>query len=164
MLVIDTRYMVCPYCNHKDTNVLESRVMPLRDGMRRRRECRKCRKRFTTFERVGNLDLKVIKKDGRIESFDREKVIRGVKKACWKRRVTEEAMEELADDIELKLLNRKTTRIPSGDIGKMILCRLKKLDDVAYLRFASVYLDFSDASDFAKIISSLKNKNAQEKV
>ncbi len=124
--------------------------------MRRRRECKKCGKRFTTFEKVGNLDLKVIKKDGRVEGFDREKVIRGVKKACWKRPVTQEAMENLVDDIELKLLNRATTRIPSGDIGKMILARLKKLDDVAYLRFASVYLDFESATDFAKIINNLK--------
>ncbi len=94
--------------------------MPDNGGMRRRRECRKCAKRFTTFERVGNLDLKVVKKDGRIECFDREKVVRGVKKACWKRPVTPEAMEELVDDIELKLLNRATTKIPSGDIGKML--------------------------------------------
>ena len=107
-------------------------------------------------DRVGNLDLKVIKKDGRIECFDREKVVRGVKKACWKRPVAPEAMEELVDDIELKLLNRETTKIPSGDIGQMILSRLKKLDDVAYLRFASVYLDFESADDFAKLITNLK--------
>ncbi|MEK7524995.1 MAG: transcriptional regulator NrdR [Patescibacteria group bacterium] len=148
--------MICPYCNNKETNVLESRVLPDDGGMRRRRECRKCAKRFTTFERVGNLDLKVIKKGGRIECFDREKVVRGVKKACWKRPVTEAAMDELVDDIELKLLNRTTTKIPSGDIGKMILSRLKKLDDVAYLRFASVYLDFASADDFAKLITNLK--------
>ena len=148
--------MICPYCNYKETNVLESRCLPEGGGMRRRRECKKCGKRFTTFEKVGNLDLKVIKKDGRVEGFDREKVIRGVKKACWKRPVTQEAMENLVDDIELKLLNRATTRIPSGDIGKMILARLKKLDDVAYLRFASVYLDFESATDFAKIINNLK--------
>ncbi len=148
--------MICPYCNNKETNVLESRVLPDDGGMRRRRECRKCAKRFTTFEKVGNLDFKVIKKDGRVEGFDREKVVRGVKKACWKRPVTEAAMEELVDDIELKLLNRTTTKIPSADIGKMILSRLKKLDDVAYLRFASVYLDFASAADFAKLITNLK--------
>ena len=151
--------MVCPYFYHKVTYVLESRVIPAHAGMTRRRECRKCTKRFTTFERVGSLDLKVVKKDGRIENFDREKVLRGVKKACWKRPVTEGIMEELTDDIELKLLNRKTTRIPSGDIGKMILCRLKKIDDVAYLRFASVYLDFNDASDFANLINNLKKRH-----
>lgn len=146
--------MNCPYCSHKETNVLESRILPDGEGMRRRRECRKCGKRFTTYEKVANLDLKVIKKDGRVEEFDREKIAKGVKKACWKRPVKEEAIADLIDDIELKLLNRKTTKIPSGDIGKMILSRLKKLDDVAYLRFASVYLDFASAADFAKLITN----------
>lgn len=147
--------MHCPYCNHKETNVLESRVLPEESGMRRRRECRKCAKRFTTYEKVANLDLKVVKKDGRIEDFERDKIAKGVKKACWKRPVKEEAMEALVDDIELKLLNRKTTRIPSCDIGKMILSRLKRLDDVAYLRFASVYLKFESANDFARLITNL---------
>src|SRR3972149_5304625 len=148
--------MICPYCTNKETNVLESRVLPDNGGGRGRGGWRESAKRFTTFERVGNLDLKVIKKDGRIECFDREKVVRGVKKACWKRPVAPEAMEGLGGDIELKLLNRETTKIPSGDIGKVILSRLKKLDDVAYLRFASVYLDFESADDFAKLITNLK--------
>lgn len=154
--------MNCPYCNNKETNVLESRILPDGGGMRRRRECRKCNKRFTTFERVANLDLKVIKKDGRIEDFDREKVKKGIKKACWKRPVAEEQIEDLVDNVEMKLLNRRSTRIPSHDIGKMILSRLMKLDDVAYLRFASVYLDFETAVDFAKLITNLKNSHAQE--
>lgn len=148
--------MICPYCANKETNVLESRIFPDGDGVRRRRECRKCGKRFTTYEKVVSLDLKVVKKDGRIEDFDREKVMKGIRKACWKRSVTEEEMAGLADDIELRLLNRRTTKIPSNDIGKMILCRLKKMDDVAYLRFASVYLEFNKAEDFASIINSLK--------
>ena len=123
--------------------------------MRRRRECKKCGKRFTTYEKVANLDLKVIKKSGVVEEFEREKVMKGIKKACWKRPVTDDQMVDLVDDIELKLINRKTTRIPSCDIGKMILSRLKKLDDVAYLRFASVYLEFENATDFAKLITKL---------
>ncbi len=147
--------MHCPYCENKETNVLESRILPLGEGMRRRRECKKCGKRFTTYEKVANLDLKVVKKSGAIEEFDREKVMRGIKKACWKRPVTDEQMTALVDDIELKLLNRKTTKIPSCDIGKMILSRLKRLDDVAYLRFASVYLEFETAADFAKLITKL---------
>lgn len=150
--------MICPYCNHKETNVLESRVLPETAGLRRRRECRKCLKRFTTYEKVANLDLKVIKKDGRVEEFDREKIIKGVRKACFKRPVTDEAMINLVDDIELKLINRKTTKIPSCDIGKMILSRLRRLDDVAYLRFASVYLEFASAADFAKLITNLESK------
>ena len=133
--------MYCPYCNNKETAVLESRVLSDSSGLRRRRECKKCDKRFTTYEKVVSLDLKVIKKSGEVEDFDREKVVRGIKKACWKRKVTEEQIERAIDDIELKLLNRKTTRIPSCDIGKMVMNRLKKIDDVAYLRYASVYLD-----------------------
>lgn len=150
--------MICPYCNHKDTNVLESRNLPESSGLRRRRECRKCLKRFTTYEKVANLDLKVVKKDGRVEEFDREKIIKGVRKACFKRPVSDEAMVNLVDDIELKLINRKTTKIPSCDIGKMILSRLRRLDDVAYLRFASVYLEFASAADFAKLINNLEGK------
>lgn len=147
--------MYCPYCENKETNVLESRTLPLGEGMRRRRECKKCSKRFTTYEKVVNLDLKVVKKGGEVEEFDREKIMKGIKKACWKRPVADEQMMELVDDIELKLLNRKTIKIPSCDIGKMIMSRLKKLDDIAYLRFASVYLDFENAADFAKLITKL---------
>lgn len=147
--------MNCPYCENKETNVLESRVLPDGVGMRRRRECKKCTKRFTTYEKVANLDLKVIKKNGVVEEFERDKVMKGIKKACWKRPVTDEQMTELVDDIELKMINRKTTRVPSCDIGKMILSRLKKLDDVAYLRFASVYLEFDSAADFASLITNL---------
>ena len=147
--------MYCPYCENNETGVLESRVLPLGEGMRRRRECRKCGKRFTTYEKVANLDLKVVKKSGGVEEFDREKIMKGIRKACWKRPVTDEQVTDLVDDIELKLLNRKTTKIPSCDIGKMILSRLKKLDDIAYLRFASVYLEFENAADFAKLITNL---------
>ena len=147
--------MYCPYCENKDTGVLESRVLPEGEGVRRRRECRKCGKRFTTYEKVANLDLKVVKKSGGVEEFDREKIMKGIRKACWKRPVTDEQVADLVDDIELKLLNRKTTKIPSCDIGKMILSRLKRLDDIAYLRFASVYLEFENAADFAKLITNL---------
>jgi len=146
--------MLCPYCNHNDTNVLESRTLNEGIGIRRRRECRKCRKRFTTYEKVVNLDLKVVKRDGRIEQFDREKLRKGVNKACWKRAVKDDQIEDLIDEVEMKLLNRRTTKVPSNNIGKMVMTRLKKLDDVAYLRFASVYLDFETAGDFKKFLSN----------
>ncbi len=149
--------MNCPYCSYKETSVLESRVLPDSSGMRRRRECKKCNKRFSTYEKVVSLDLKVMKKDGQIEDFDREKVLKGIRKACWKRKVTEEEMIGVVDDIEFKLLNRQTTTIPSCDIGKMVMNRLKKIDGVAYLRFASVYLEFDRIEDFAEVISNLKN-------
>ena len=134
--------------------MLESRLLPESIGVRRRRECKNCNKRFTTHELVVNLDLKVVKKDGRTEDYDREKVLKGLKRACWKREVSDELIEDLIDDIELKLLNRKTTEIKSGDIGKLVLTRLKKLDDVAYLRFASVYMEFDTVEDFNELLSS----------
>ena len=144
--------MNCPYCSHEDTAVLESRGLPNSDGIRRRRECKKCNKRFTTHEKVVNLDLKVIKKDGRLEEYDREKLIKGIRKACYKRVVSEEKIESLVDEIEMKLLKRRTTQIKSSDIGKMVLNRLKKIDELAFMRFASVYMDFNDANQFRLFI------------
>jgi transcriptional repressor NrdR len=148
--------MLCPYCNHDDTNVLESRTLNEGVGIRRRRECGRCQKRFTTYEKVVNLDLKVLKRDGRVELFDREKLRKGVKKACWKRGVNDDQIEDLIDEVELRLLNRKTVKVPSSSIGKLVMNRLKKIDDVAYLRFASVYLDFDSAVDFKKFLEDYK--------
>ena len=145
--------MNCPYCNNEDTSVLESRSLPEESGIRRRRQCKKCKKRFTTHEKVVNIDLKVIKKNGRIEQYDRDKLLKGINKACYKRRVDVDEVESLVDEIETKLLNRKTVEIKSSDIGKMVLSRLLKIDDLAYMRFASVYLDFADASEFKKFVA-----------
>jgi len=145
--------MNCPYCLHSDTAVLESRGLPDEVGIRRRRQCKRCAKRFTTHERVVNIDLKVIKKSGKVEQYNRDKLLKGVNKACYKRKVTDEQVEGLVDEIETKLLNRKTVEIRSSDIGKMVLSRLKKLDELAYMRFASVYLDFDDADDFKKFVA-----------
>ena len=148
--------MNCPYCTNEETSVLESRGLPSEVGIRRRRECKKCGKRFTTHERVVNIDLKVIKKSGRVEQYDREKLLKGIKKACYKRKVEEDEIENLVDEIETKLLNRKTVEIKSSDIGKMVLSRLLKLDDLAYMRFASVYLDFADATEFKEFVAGSK--------
>jgi len=146
--------MKCPYCSRMETKVLESR--DTEEGLvRRRRECEKCAKRFTTYEKVESLKLTVIKKDGRNEEYQREKVKSGVVRALEKRPVTEEQVESLIDDIEMKLLNRKSTEISSADIGRMVLNRLKKLDQVAYLRFASVFLEFGELSDFKREINQL---------
>lgn len=145
--------MNCPYCLNCDTAVLESRGLPGEEGIRRRRECKKCNKRFTTHEKVVNIDLKVIKKNGKVEQYSREKLLKGVNKACYKRKVTQEQMESLVDEIETKLLNRKTVEIKSSDIGKMVLSRLKKVDELAYMRFASVYLDFDEAEDFKQFVA-----------
>jgi transcriptional repressor NrdR len=148
--------MNCPYCNNEDTSVLESRGLPGEAGIRRRRECKKCGKRFTTHERVVNIDLKVIKKSGRVELYNREKLLKGIKKACYKRKVDNTDIENLVDEIETKLLNRKTVEIKSSDIGKMVLSRLLRLDDLAYMRFASVYLDFADAREFQDFVAGSK--------
>src|SRR3989339_561820 len=147
-------FMKCPYCNNDDTNVLESRGIPGSEAVRRRRQCKKCNKRFTTHEKVVNIDLKVIKKSGKIEQYDRDKLLKGVGKACYKRRVTDEEIENLVDEVECRLLNRKAVEIKSSDIGKMVLNRLKRLDELAYLRFASVYMDFNNAEEYKQFISA----------
>ncbi len=151
--------MNCPYCNNEDTNVLESRGLPGAEGVRRRRQCKKCEKRFTTHEKIVHIDLKVIKKSGKIEQYDREKLLKGVGKACYKRRVAKEEIENLVDEVECKMLNRKTVEIKSSEIGKMVLVRLKKLDELAYMRFASVYMDFVDAKDYKNFVLKSKEIN-----
>lgn len=147
--------MNCPYCQSAETRVIDKRDLTDVSAIRRRRECLKCLKRFTTYERVEKIVLKVTKKDGRSEEYLREKLKSGIMKAAEKRPVSEEQAESLIDDIEIKLLNRKGTEISSADIGRMVLTRLKKLDQVAYLRFASVFLEFGELSDFKREISQL---------
>lgn len=147
--------MKCPYCNYNKSSVLESRDSEDGCVTRRRRECQKCHKRFTTYERVEVIDLKVIKKDGSKEEFDRQKVFNGINLAFEKRQIDDEEIEKIVEDIELRLLNRKSTEISSADIGRMILTRLKKKDPVAYLRFASVFLEFENVSEFKKQIKKL---------
>ncbi len=147
--------MNCPYCNKEETSVLESRVLSSGDGIRRRRKCLKCNKRFTTHEMVVNIDLKVVKKSGRVEQYNREKLLKGVVKACYKRNVRTDKIEEVVDRIEAKLLSRKSTEVRSCDIGKMVMEKLKKIDKFAYLRFASVYLDFSGLIDFKKFVNEI---------
>lgn len=147
--------MRCPYCSRPETSVLESRDSEDGEVTRRRRKCAKCAKRFTTYERVEIIDLKVVKKDGSKEDFDREKIKRGINLACEKREISEEEVEKIIDDVELRLLNRKSTDVSSSDIGRMILTRLKKLDKVAYLRFASVFLEFDGVSEFKEVIKEI---------
>lgn len=149
--------MNCPYCNYEDTAVLESRDLPGESGIRRRRQCKKCKKRFTTHERLVHIDLKVIKRSGRVEQYDRDKLLKGIKKACYKRKVDDSEMENLVDEIETKLLNRKTVEIKSSDIGKMVLSRLLKLDDLAYMRFASIYMNFANAKEFKEFVAAQLN-------
>jgi len=146
--------MLCPYCGFDESNVLESRDAKDGKATRRRRECLKCSKRFTTYEEVGNIDLKVIKKDGRLEDYRREKLEKCFDKAVWK--LDENVKSGLIDEIEMKLLNWKSVEIPSKEIGKLVLEKLKGIDEVAYIRFATVYMDMKNINDFEKLINSYK--------
>jgi len=148
--------MYCPFCHSKETKVVDKRDNSETRVTRRRRECLACKKRFTTYERIENISLNVIKRSGKIEEFNREKIKRGIMRAVKKRPLSEEQIDELVDDIELKLLNRKKSAIKSSEIGRMILTRLKKLDTIGYLLFASVYEDFNSIQDFEKAIADLK--------
>lgn len=151
--------MKCPYCNFEDTKVVDSR--PVEDGLatRRRRECTKCRKRFTTFEKIENSLLVVVKKDGTRESFDKNKIISGVLKACQKTKVTYEDVQKIADNIERVLSNTMEKEIQAADIGGLIMDELKDIDQVAYVRFASVYREFKTIDTFIDEINKL-NKHS----
>ena len=138
----------CPYCDNEDTRVIDSRLSEGKDAIRRRRECLSCEKRFTTYERREPLRLMVLKKDGTREAFDRTKLHAGLMKACAKRRVPEEEIEFMVDEIEAELRERRRHEVTSRRLGDMALLRLRKLDMVAYLRFASVYRQYTDVDQF----------------
>jgi transcriptional repressor NrdR len=138
----------CPYCDHADTRVIDSRLSEGNDAIRRRRGCLSCEKRFTTYERREPLRLVVLKKDGTREPFDRTKLQVGLMKACAKRRVSEEEIEYIVDEIEAELRDRRRCEVTSRRLGDMALLRLRKLDMVAYLRFASVYRQYTDVDQF----------------
>jgi len=151
--------MKCPYCGSFKSKVVDKRDNREEGITRRRRECMSCYKRFTTYERIENIELDVIKRNGTIEKFNREKLKRGIKKATDKRGVDESQIDSLIEDIEMKLLNRKETAIKSSEIGTMVLNRLIKIDHVAYMRFASVYKDFNSVKDFQDELNLLRNEN-----
>ena len=147
--------MRCPYCNFPKDKVVDSRSSG--DGLviRRRRECLKCKCRFTTYERQEKILLMVIKKDGRRESFDREKILNGVVRACEKRPISMERIEELVDEVERILQGRLEKEVPSQEVGELVMKGLYGLDEVAYIRFASVYRQFRDITDFMKEVKDL---------
>ncbi|MFH1199655.1 MAG: transcriptional regulator NrdR [Candidatus Micrarchaeota archaeon] len=150
--------MKCPYCAHPETSVLDSRDADDFEITRRRRECDKCKKRFTTYERVEMVDLLVHKKDGKSEHFDRSKLEKGITRACEKRAVAKEKIEEMVDEIERELRRKKTTEVTSAEIGELVMKKLKAVDKVAYIRFASVYRDFTDVEDFENELHRLLKK------
>ena len=148
--------MRCPYCSFPETKVIDSREGEDLDVVRRRRECEKCEKRFTTYERAELAELIVIKKDGRREQFNRDKLKAGIVKACEKRPIGMDKIEEIVESIERELRNMDTIEVPSFVIGEMVMKRLRKLDEVAYIRFASVYRAFKDLDSFEKELERLK--------
>ena len=151
--------MKCPYCAHLESKVVDSRPADEGASIRRRRECLSCRKRFTTYETVESLPLMVIKKDGSRQSFDRNKVMSGVIRACEKRPVPYQSMEALAAEIEQILQNQMDREVSTARIGELVMERLKALDEVAYVRFASVYREFKDIGTFlAELNNLLKDK------
>lgn len=150
--------MICPFCAHEVTKVVDKREGDLGKITRRRRECNKCARRFTTFERVETLDLLVVKKDGRREIFDRGKLRSGIIKSCEKREISAESIEKVVDEVESDLRKSGTSEILSKTVGELVTKKLKKLDKVAYIRFASVYREFADIGDFEKELSRLSKK------
>ncbi len=147
--------MKCPYCGSKDTEVVETRDSEDLETIRRRRECLSCKKRFTTYERIENINLIVIKKDGRREQFDRDKLKRGIIRSCEKTKVSLETIEKIVTEIERELRGADSVEIDSKRIGQMVASRLKSLDKVAYIRFSSVFKRFVDVEDFEKEVKRL---------
>ncbi len=151
--------MRCPNCQHKDTNVVDSRTNADSTSIRRRRKCPKCEERFTTYEYVEQVPLMVVKRDGRRQSFDRTRILNGLIKACEKRPVSIEQIEALADEIEHAIRKKYDTEISSQDIGEMIMDKLANLDEVAYVRFASVYRQFRDVNQFMAELQGILGRN-----
>ncbi|OGD10211.1 transcriptional regulator NrdR [Candidatus Amesbacteria bacterium RIFOXYB1_FULL_44_23] len=149
--------MKCPFCANQDTSVLESRVAEDGQSLRRRRECAKCQKRFTTFERIEGPTVFVVKRDGSRQPFDREKIVRGVIKSFDKRPVSIDQVTQLADEVEREVRRKEVSEVASKVIGKMVLKKLRNIDKVAWLRFASVYLELSDVAEFEKLIEKVTN-------
>ena len=147
--------MRCPFCSNEDTKVVDSRSQDDNTVIKRRRLCDKCGKRFTTFERVDTVPLIVVKKDGTREVFEKNKMLNGIVKACNKRNISMGQMEELVDDIENTIMNSPSKEVSSTDLGNMVMDRLNKLDDVAYVRFASVYRQFRDINTFMDELNKL---------
>lgn len=155
--------MRCPYCSNLDNRVLDSRLTDEDRSIRRRRECNDCKKRFTTYERFEETVLMVIKKDGRREKFDRQKLVHGLLRACEKRPITGEQIESLTSSMEASLRQKNRHEVPVNEIGERILERLRELDEVAYVRYASVYKDFNDVSRFIEELQNLSSYRSDER-
>lgn len=150
--------MKCPYCSHEESKVIDSRPTDEGERIRRRRECLKCKKRFTTYEIIENLPIIVIKKDKSRETFNRDKLLSGIMRACEKRPVSINMLDEMIDEIEATIQNSLDREVTSEKIGELVMDKLKNIDEVAYVRFASVYRQFKDISTFMNELNKLLSK------
>ena len=149
--------MKCPFCSHENTRVIDSRPAEDNNSIRRRRVCDECGKRFTTYDKIETIPLIIIKKDNNREAYDRAKIEAGVLRACHKRPVSAQQITTLVDEVENEIFNREEREIPSGTIGELVMNKLKDLDAVAYVRFASVYREFKDVNTFMDELKSVLN-------
>ena len=149
--------MKCPFCSHENTRVIDSRPAEDNNSIRRRRVCDECGKRFTTYEKIETIPLIIIKKDNNREAYDRAKIEAGVLRACHKRPVSAQQITTLVDEVENEIFNREEREMPSGTIGELVMNKLKDLDAVAYVRFASVYREFKDVNTFMDELKSVLN-------
>ncbi|OFW12010.1 MAG: transcriptional regulator NrdR [Acidobacteria bacterium RIFCSPLOWO2_02_FULL_59_13] len=147
--------MKCPFCSHPEDKVVDSRESKEGQSIRRRRECLNCQRRFTTYERVDEIPYMVIKKDGSREKFDRQKILAGLLRACEKRPVSMNQLQSIVDEVELLVVDAPEREVPSREIGELLMRRLREMDKVAYVRFASVYLDFKDVREFMDELKEL---------
>jgi len=153
------RKMKCPYCNNPNTRVIDSRPSDENNSIRRRRQCDECSRRFTTYEKIETIPLVVIKKDNNREPYDRSKIEAGVFRSCHKRPISVDQINALIDEIETQIFNREEKEVPSHVIGEMVMEKLKNLDPVAYVRFASVYREFKDVNTFMEELKKLLDNN-----
>ncbi|HIH39808.1 TPA: transcriptional repressor NrdR [Candidatus Woesearchaeota archaeon] len=154
--------MRCSFCGNEETRVSDKRELEEGAKTRRRRECLKCKKRFTTYEEAEKVDLSIIKRDERREPFNKQKLLSGFLKACEKRPISREAIEQAVNEIEQEILNLETKEVSTKTIGEMVINKLKNMDKVAYIRFASVYKQFADVEDFKKELDELINKKTEK--
>ena len=158
--------MRCPFCGHLEDKVVDSREAKDGDSIRRRRECLGCNRRFTSYERIDEIPYMVVKKDGKREPFDRHKILSGLLRACEKRPISAPQLESIVDSVEKHVQDSPDRECPTSELGKIIMKRLKELDKVAYVRFASVYLEFEDVSEFMnelKYLVQVRDKTAKRK-
>ena len=155
--------MRCPYCGNDSTEVIDSREVPNESSTRRRRQCTDCKHRFTTYEKPDFAGVTVIKRDNTRESFNRDKVLSGIMKACGKRKISREAMDRVVDKIEAKINGNEIKEIKSSAIGDMVVKELFKLDSVAYIRFASVYKNFDSPEEFMRVVQLFEKGKKKEK-